>query len=228
MLYCAKGPCKPLCSSVHKVIIIKYVMQTCSETTTLIPLHLFFVREWLKSKSISSSTGWVSCLITQWVLKKTEYWNYTVCYFSTVAPSKYVPYMLGLSAVKLDQQLLTRGVTTGTGALLCTDSLLRTETFFVSSTSRVQPVRRGWLSPPTTCCLHELTWRLPPTDDVEEAAWLEGSQKLKKDSRKKGETVRDRRSRQGIHSAASAPSLWPATGQIRWAGKKTSLCFIVY
>lgn len=52
--------------------------------------------------------------------------------------------------------------------------------------SQARHKRRGWLPLRTTCCPSELTWRLPPTDDEEKAAWLEGSQKMQKDTRRKG------------------------------------------
>lgn len=96
----------------------------------------------------------------------------------------------GLSTVKLDQQLLTRSVSAGT--LRCTHSLYGAEVNRDSCEickrirSSASHKRRGWLSLQTTCCLSELTWRLPPTDDEEEAAWLEGSQKAQKDTRRKG------------------------------------------
>lgn len=95
---------------------------------------------------------------------------------------------MGLSDVKFDQQLLTRCVTAGMDTLQCTNLHFRAGLnwdFILLSRSRVQPDVRGWLSPLTTCCLHELTWSLPPADDEEEAAWLKGSQKLKRDSRRK-------------------------------------------
>lgn len=94
----------------------------------------------------------------------------------------------GLSTVKLDQQLPTLSVSTDT--LRCTDSLywaeLNSGSCTSSRSSSASHKRRGWLSPQTTCCLSELTWGLPPTDDKEGAVWLEGSQKAQRDTRRKG------------------------------------------
>lgn len=60
--------------------------------------------------------------------------------------------------------------------------------------SRVQPMRGGAAGPPppTTCRLPESTRRLPPTDDGDEAACLEGSQRAAERVQNKGEAVPDR------------------------------------
>lgn len=122
-----------------------------------------------------------------WVLKLNTKRN-----LSAVAPSNFASCCWvnsRFSTVKLDQQLLTCQYRYQHIAMH--SSLYRAELSSDSRDKSGRPLssasqkRRGWLSLQTTCCLFELTWRLPLTDDEDEAVWLEGSQKARDDSRRK-------------------------------------------